>query len=513
MQGLGRGFEMRILFWTILFLIVFPQLIIAQNMISSQKIQDVQITVTLNEDASIDYAEQIILVKNDADLSPLNITLPSGNIDGEILVEDLIEKLGLQRRYNQLTSNCSNSFFYDSVTNKIIICPSNNNEKVYSIKVKLLAPQCQTKELTERTKVLNNNVLITLPIQSQDSYSASIKVVGSEGVSVGDPKPSACTNSEREDIFESLRYPIYNGFVCQIKIKPSNISNEAQISIEHGAYYTKLSDRELQIKNLNASIRASEAVESTKLAPWLSLAVAALALAVAFFTYLVNRNLTKITKESSDTTREILEETRQENKPIVKAKLDPFGDRHFVIKIVNIGKSSAVDVEVNYRIHPNGKEQKWNHHLLQENDFVRIAPKEACPISLKHMDTFEKIIVKSSWMDAQGKSYSENYDINLKSYKKSIDENNWLYDTSLKDDIESISREIKKIAHTLEDKDIDIKVKEITLNPQKLESEVKLYKKLFSDKKKLIKNLQKDEPAKQKTERQFQPNNGDGKDT
>ncbi|MCK5477083.1 MAG: hypothetical protein KAI55_04135, partial [Candidatus Aenigmarchaeota archaeon] len=141
---------------------------------------------------------------------------------------------------------------------------------------------------------------------------------------------------------------------------------------------------------------------------------------------------------------------------------------------------------------------EWKHHLLQKDDYARIVirDKNNNSFSLKNfVESFEKIVVESQYEDIHKEKQNDVFEINLIDMKETMDDNLWLSETSSKEDMEQISKEIKDISETLKRKKIQVEIKSIDVNPEKLKTQIKLYETLFKMKEKKVENLNEKETS------------------
>ena len=399
------------------------------------KLEEIVIDATLNLDESIDYSETLGLVYNfsgdkykSLGVMLPEFSLPAGELYPEINVSYVIGKHGLTRVYSFTSDNCSDEFVYNPAENTVELCLLPEDQSRIRIETTILSSMdlLTYEQYQKKTDYVANQINITLPA-SKNGYLFSMKIEGGVGVLIQNITGTICKDITNDTTSASTMrlIPTVNGIICQGTIVPSDGKPANKVLAIQGLNEQKIIERNqeqltvLQNENINASIRASNAVVSATNATFLNVI---LTIAIALFTAGNVYATILVTREG-----------RKMNKPFIKVKIDPHGTDQVIFKVVNVGKSSAVDVNLEYEIIPGGGTHKWQHHLMQENEATHIIPRNLKDMTLtKFLDTYERMIIRSTWNDPHQNKYRDEYEINLKEYKQSIEHNHQVWEKALK---------------------------------------------------------------------------------
>jgi len=390
------------------------------------RLEELIIDAKLNLDESVDFTETLGLVYNStavqADIKSLvlpDFYLPQGSeVYPDIKVTDLIAGKELTRVYF-FDENCTDKFIYHEDENAVQLCIQPEDQMRIQIEAIVLSTDDMQEQEWDREKDNNLSNPLTLVLPPNDySYFASMKIEGGEGVVIQDINGIVCkdSNAEAAGASDLKLIPIANGILCQGDIQPSNGKSVTTVLAVQGINEKSILQKQqdelntMQKESINASIRSSDAAislsNSTSMTVLLTIVIALFTGASVYVT-MIN-----------------LRESKKTSKPIIKVKLDPMGTDKVVLKVVNIGKSSAMDVNVEYNVLPNGGTHSWHHHLVQENDAIRIVPRGFKDLSLsKFLSTYDKIAISCSWADPHGTKQTDSYEIRLKDYKHSLEHN------------------------------------------------------------------------------------------
>ena len=390
------------------------------------QLNEVIINAKLNLDESVDYSETWGLTYNLSkipDVGDGNIMmipefpLPAGSdIYPDVRVTDVIGGHELSRVYF-FEQNCSDKFIYNPHENTVELCIRPEDQIRMRIDAKILSKNdLQTYELLEKKSFnITNPITFTFP-NSSYQYLASMQITGGDGVIIQNISGTICRDGDVTGAASSpMRLiPVDNGIICQGTIKPQKpllkVLSLTGINEKKMQEIAAQALSQLQMENINASIRASDAAVATSKATYMNAYLTiAIALLTALNIFLLIQNMREKGKSS---------------RPNVKVKLDPHETDKVVLKVVNIGKTAAIDIDMDYSLKPGGESYRWHHHLMAENEETHFTPREYKDLTLKQfLGKYASINVRTHWKDPQGKKFFEEYAIDLRNYQKSIESN------------------------------------------------------------------------------------------
>jgi hypothetical protein len=159
--------------------------------------------------------------------------------------------------------------------------------------------------------------------------------------------------------------------------------------------------------------------------------------------------------------REMRKARKTELRPCIKASLDLIGSDTVALKIQNVGKGAALDINAEFFLEPSENAKAiWEYRLLSSSESKRfLLPDPDKHYTLDELTKkYEKVIVKISYKDVFNEIHKETSSINFKDFKEGLFGLIMLLDTSMKEHIEDISNHMKDISKNL--KDISNKIKE-----------------------------------------------------
>ena len=158
------------------------------------------------------------------------------------------------------------------------------------------------------------------------------------------------------------------------------------------------------------------------------------------------------------TTHKMLKEQekarKEEVQPKLWARLDFLTPICNVLRIENIGRGPAININVEYSVTPNGNTNKWHYPILSSKEYQRfILPiPEGDDDTNKLVRKYEFVIVRFNYEDLYGKNYKENVTIDLKKFKEGIEKGTVLYEEPLIDHIKGIKEQLDKIHKVLDNR-------------------------------------------------------------
>lgn len=151
--------------------------------------------------------------------------------------------------------------------------------------------------------------------------------------------------------------------------------------------------------------------------------------------------------------REQRKARRETFKPRLYAKLDYHQPVIPYIKVTNVGKGSALDVDIKITTEPKNDEISWHTKFLEPNEYQCFMLKE---VSIFRMsEKYNKIILNTNYHDIyeNSKIISQDIIIDLKKEKKNIENKSvvgqWVTNDLQKigDELGRINRELLKISN------------------------------------------------------------------
>jgi hypothetical protein len=152
--------------------------------------------------------------------------------------------------------------------------------------------------------------------------------------------------------------------------------------------------------------------------------------------------------------KEMREARKAELRPCIKASLDLIGSDIVVLKIQNIGKGAAIDINAEFSLEPSeNAKATWQYRLLSSTESKRfLLPDPDKKYTLDALtEKYKEVIVKISYKDVFNEMHEETLSINLKEFKEGLFGSIMLLDTSMKEHIEDIKKHIKEISKNLKE--------------------------------------------------------------
>ena len=163
---------------------------------------------------------------------------------------------------------------------------------------------------------------------------------------------------------------------------------------------------------------------------------------------------------------EMREARKTELRPYIKTALESYNESTIVLKIQNIGKGAAIDVNVEYALKSvEDVKSVWKYPLLSSGELKKIRLPELNkeePAMLKEaIEKYKEIIVKIDYKDVFNEKHEKVSHINLKEFEEglsgtieelSIEENiDWIrnYFREIKKDINVLSTSLEKISNQM----------------------------------------------------------------
>jgi len=177
-------------------------------------------------------------------------------------------------------------------------------------------------------------------------------------------------------------------------------------------------------------------------------------LTVSFIAQLLTLALVLATVWLGWQTRRVAKETLKarlaDYEPIIKSTLGWIGPIGVSLKIQNVGRGVAKNIEVEIRQFPEkDAPRKWMQPLLAPNEFARL-PLDS--FYFKELtSTFEQIKIKGHCVDVLGRVHPIEDVIDLKEIKRSIENTPQLIETTIEEHIGEINRQLEGIRRHIED--------------------------------------------------------------
>ena len=152
--------------------------------------------------------------------------------------------------------------------------------------------------------------------------------------------------------------------------------------------------------------------------------------------------------------KEMREARKAELRPYIKASLDLTVSNTVFLKIQNIGKGTAIDINAEFSLEPSeNAKAKWQYRLLNQSESKRFFPPD--PDKKYKLDAliekYEKVIVKITYRDIFKEEHKEILSNNLKEFKEGLFGSRMILDTSMKKDIEDIKKYIEETSKNLKE--------------------------------------------------------------
>jgi hypothetical protein len=468
--------------------ILFILIVILNNFVHAEenlpdlKINEFLVNMELEKDGSVHYQQSISLIYNLEQLNLTNYSVVFTSIPlpkdaqfypdftvKELLTNDILAKVNLFDK-----KDCNGQYIFDSKKNIITICFYPKNEVNLEVSLIILPDlnfvpykTCDNQDID-----IGNEFKLNLS-PTKFPYPVFIEMKGTDNVNFFD---AGCTINKNatNSISNSKSYSINKGVICTSEVLGDNKIIEMSFNLR-GLDSSKILEAENQeMKNLTKE-NILVSISANKNVKWNIFLTLILVLITAFYAFVSHKTL---------------KEMERSKIPLVTGKLDPLGESEVVLKILNVGKSTARNIKLNFKVLPKGPSGNWKHHLLQVDDFARLVINNSEGIN-KFLKKYKKITINSEYDDIYKKSHKDYFEINLEDFGKSINENLWILETSQKEDMEQISKNLKEISSTLKSKKIKVDVQNIDINPNKLKSEIKMYEHLLEQKKKALEKLKK----------------------
>ena len=170
--------------------------------------------------------------------------------------------------------------------------------------------------------------------------------------------------------------------------------------------------------------------------------------------------------------REMRKARKAEVRPYIKAALEFYNESEstIVLKIQNVGKGPAIDVNVEYALKSfeDGK-SLWRYPLLSPGELKKVyipeLKEEQSNMLKRAIEKYKEINVKICYKDVFNEVHEEILSINLKEFEEglsgtikesSIEENiDWIrnYVRDIKEDIKALSTSLKEISNQMRGRD------------------------------------------------------------
>ncbi|MBN2267114.1 MAG: hypothetical protein JW725_02115 [Candidatus Babeliaceae bacterium] len=153
--------------------------------------------------------------------------------------------------------------------------------------------------------------------------------------------------------------------------------------------------------------------------------------------------------------KEMREARKTELRPCIKAALESYSESTIVLKIQNIGKGAAIDVNVEYALNPvEDVKPVWKYPLLSSGELKKIRLPELNkekPRMLKEaIEKYKEVVVKISYNDVFNERHEKVSHINLKEFEEGL--SGTIKELSVEENIDWIRnyvRDIKKYIRVL----------------------------------------------------------------
>jgi len=176
-------------------------------------------------------------------------------------------------------------------------------------------------------------------------------------------------------------------------------------------------------------------------------------LTVSFIAQLLTLALVLATVWLGWQTRAVAKETLKarlaDYEPIIKSTLGWIGPIGVSLKIQNVGRGVAKNIEIEIEQLPEkSAPRKWVQPLLAPNEFARL-PLE--PIYFKDLvSTFERIKIKGHCVDALGRTHPIDDVIDLKEIQKSVENAPQLLETTIEEQMGEIGNKLDEFKRHIE---------------------------------------------------------------
>ena len=167
----------------------------------------------------------------------------------------------------------------------------------------------------------------------------------------------------------------------------------------------------------------------------------------------------------------------EQNKPKLIGRLEPLGSGATILRIKNVGKGSATEIKLNYKLTKLdvvGVEKKWSCHLLQPTEFARLIIEETNFVDF--MKKYDKLLLNFEYNtdDFKTKIKEQPITINLKELLEGLTDNFWIQETTTEEDIHSIADRMREILFKLSN--IDGSLRYLSQNNRKKSEKVIIQK-------------------------------------
>ncbi len=170
------------------------------------------------------------------------------------------------------------------------------------------------------------------------------------------------------------------------------------------------------------------------------LALIVVAAATIYYAYYTRQ----LTKESKRTADEMHEARLAEIEPSVKASLGWLGPMNVSLKIQNLGRGPAKNVDIEYSMKPSKDVvKKWAAHTLAPGEFARLLLE---PTRFDELVTkYDEIVVAGTCESVVGKRYSISDTLDLKKIHESIKKTPQIIETSSEQLLREIQEELEEL--------------------------------------------------------------------
>ncbi len=153
-------------------------------------------------------------------------------------------------------------------------------------------------------------------------------------------------------------------------------------------------------------------------------------------------------------TRNVAQQTLKarlaEYEPIIKSTLGWIGPIGVSLKIWNVGRGVAKNIELEIRQLPEKKPaRKWVQPLLAPNEFARLPFDQTYFKDLA--GTFEQIRIKGQCVDVLGRTHPIEDVIDLNQIRESVEKTPQLLETTMEEHVGEIGRELEEIRRRIEE--------------------------------------------------------------
>ena len=157
-------------------------------------------------------------------------------------------------------------------------------------------------------------------------------------------------------------------------------------------------------------------------------------------------------------TRQTLAEMEKARKseflPYVKTRLDFLGPKFLILRMTNVGKGPAMDIDATVSFSPSSEVRYWKQNMMAPDEFHRILLPDG------NIDTVcekaAKITIKGNYRDILGQTFSIDEEVDTKKFivemqqlPQLIEPNLGRLISDIKDELRGLKSEIRRIGQTI----------------------------------------------------------------